>query len=213
MDLDRAGVRLGQTSERLFVSTAYLGDEGNFRRSGCERTTQDSLSVSMTPRDELRALVPSLHRTNHDEEVLMSKLRTTIAIDASPDDVWTVLGDLPATPEWLPGTASARMEGSVRLCTTVDGSEIREEISDYSADERSYRYRHIQVPLPVSYSSGRFTVEPGSNGGAVVVLESEFEALDPAMAAELETMFGGALDQALESLRRRVEHGIRWDAA
>ena len=142
----------------------------------------------------------------------MPRLHKIVSIAASPEDVWGVLGDLAATPEWLPGTASARMEGSTRVCAMQDGSEIREEIADYSPERRSYTYRHLQVPLPVRDSSGTFTVEADGRG-AVVTLEASFEALDPAMESQLETMFGGALEQALESLRRRVEEGLTWEAA
>lgn len=143
----------------------------------------------------------------------MVQLRKTISIAASPDAVWDVLGDLAATREWLPGTVSARMEGSVRICETADGGEVHEEITDYSPERHTYRYRHLRVPLPVSNSSGKFSVEPVAGGSAVVVLESEFDALDPAMEPEIERMFGGALEQALESLRRRVEQGVVWQAA
>lgn len=143
----------------------------------------------------------------------MSRLHKTIAIDADPEAVWAVLGDLAATSEWNPGTVAARMDGQIRICETADGGEIREEISDYSTDRRTYRFQHLQVPLPVRNSTGRFSVEPATNGGSLVVLEAAFDALDPAQEAELERMFGGALDQALASLRRRVEQGLTWQAA
>jgi uncharacterized protein YndB with AHSA1/START domain len=141
------------------------------------------------------------------------RLHKKIAIDAAPDAVWAVLGDLAATSEWNPGTVAARIEGPIRICETADGNEIREEISDYSPERRSYRFQHLQVPLPVRNSTGRFSVEPGAHGGAVVVLEAAFDALDPAQKAEIERMFGGALDQALASLRRWVEQGLSWQAA
>jgi uncharacterized protein YndB with AHSA1/START domain len=143
----------------------------------------------------------------------MTSLRNTISIDASPERVWEVLGDLAATPEWLPGTVAAEVEGSTRVCTMADGSEVREEISDYSSERRTFRYRHLQVPLPVKDSSGTFSVEPAGEGGAVVALESEFEPLDPATEPDVRAMFDGALKQSLASLRRRVEQGARWDAA
>jgi uncharacterized protein YndB with AHSA1/START domain len=143
----------------------------------------------------------------------MSYLRKTVSIEASPETVWTVLGDLAATSDWLPGTVAARMEGPIRICDTADGNEIREEITDYSPARRTFRYRHLQVPLPVKSSAGKFAVEAGSSSGAVVVIETEFDALDPALESEIERMFGGALEQALESLRRRVEQGISWQAA
>ncbi len=141
----------------------------------------------------------------------MVQLRKSVAIDAPPDVVWAVLGDLTATTEWLPGTVSARVEASTRICTTADGFEIREEITDYAPQGRSYRYRHLAMPLPVENSSGSFTVEP-RNGGTEVVLEAEFEALDSAEEAQVAEMFGGALEQSLASLKRRVEHGDRWDS-
>jgi uncharacterized protein YndB with AHSA1/START domain len=143
----------------------------------------------------------------------MPHLHETISIDAPPDAVWAVLGDLAATPEWLPGTVAARMEAMTRICTTADGSEIREEIADYSPERRTYTYRHLEVPLPVRNSRGTFTVQADGSDHAVVVLDAEFDALDPAMESEIEQMFGSALEQALESLRRRVEQGVTWRAA
>lgn len=143
----------------------------------------------------------------------MVRLRNTISTEASPEQVWEILGDLEGVREWNPGTVGARVEDSVRVCTMADGSEVQEEISDYSPERRSYRYRHLKVPLPVKQSSGSFIVEPEGEHGARVVLESEFEALDPAMEAEVEQMFDGALKQSLASLRRRIEQGAHWDAA
>jgi uncharacterized protein YndB with AHSA1/START domain len=143
----------------------------------------------------------------------MPHLRKNVAIAAAPAAVWDVLGDLAATSEWIPGTVTARMEGATRICTTADGAVIRERITDYSPERRTYRYEHLEVPLPVRNSSGTFTVEPDENGGAVVVLDASFEALDPAAEAQIEQMYGGALEQALASLRRRVEDGRSWQAA
>jgi uncharacterized protein YndB with AHSA1/START domain len=141
----------------------------------------------------------------------MVQLRKTVAIDATPEAVWEVLGDLTATTEWLPGTVAARMESSTRICTTADGFEIREEISDYVPERRSYRYRHLALPLPLKNSSGSFRVEP-RDGGAQVVLECQFEALETGQEAQVGPMFEGALEQSLESLKRRVEQGRRRDA-
>jgi uncharacterized protein YndB with AHSA1/START domain len=140
----------------------------------------------------------------------MVQLRKTVEIDASRDAVWALLGDLAATTEWLPGTAAARMQGSTRICTTADGFDIREEITDYAPERHSYRFRHLELPMPVKNSMGSFRVEP-RDGGSLVVLEDQFEALDSTQEAEIAAMFGGALDQALQALKRRVEEGRRWD--
>jgi uncharacterized protein YndB with AHSA1/START domain len=91
----------------------------------------------------------------------MVELRNTIAIDASPEAVWEVLGDLGATNEWLPGIVAARMEGTTRICTTADGFDIREEISDYEPKpERAARSSCSSPPstpptAPRRHSSAR----------------------------------------------------------
>lgn len=140
----------------------------------------------------------------------MARLRNTVGIDATPDAVWEVLGDLAATTEWLPGTIAARMDDDVRTCTTADGFDIRERITDYSPERRSYRFEHLALPVPVRDSRGAFTVEPAEEGRAEVVLETSFEALEPAQEKQVAQMMDGALRQALESLRRRVEQGAHW---
>jgi uncharacterized protein YndB with AHSA1/START domain len=142
----------------------------------------------------------------------MVQLRNTVAIDATPDAVWDVLGDLVATTEWLPGTVAARMDGKVRTCTTADGFDIREEISDYSPERRSYRFKHLTLPAPVTDSGGVFTVEGGGSGASTVVLETSLEPLDASQEEQVAQMMNDALQTALESLKRRVEQGTRWDA-
>jgi uncharacterized protein YndB with AHSA1/START domain len=139
----------------------------------------------------------------------MVELRKTVEIHASPEAVWDILGDLAATAEWLPGTLDARMEGSTRICTTAEGFEIREEISHYTPDQHSYGFRHLEVPLPVKSSTGSFRVEP-RDSGSLVVVEDRFEALEPSQEAEVFAMFGGAVEQSLQALKRRVEEGRRW---
>ena len=141
----------------------------------------------------------------------MVQLRHTITIDASPEQVWDVLGDLKATEEWLPGVVKAEVDGSMRVCTLADGSEIHEEISDYDPGQRSFRYRHLQIPMPVKDSGGLFAVARGQDGGSNVVLESSFAALDPGREKQVGEMIEGAFQQALESLKRRIEQGAWWD--
>ena len=75
----------------------------------------------------------------------MPHLTNTIEIKASPEAVWAVLGDLTATPHWLPGTVAARIDGDTRICDMGDGSQVQEQISDYSADGQ-----HIRLAAPAS---------------------------------------------------------------
>jgi hypothetical protein len=56
----------------------------------------------------------------------------------------------------------------------------------------------------VKRSQGKFTVE-AEGAASVVVLEWEFEPLDPTQEAELAPMLDGAAKMTLENLRQRVE--------
>jgi hypothetical protein len=140
----------------------------------------------------------------------MTRLTKQLAIDASPERVWTVLGDLSATPNWLPGTVSARIDGSTRVCMMADGDEVLEQIDNYSTADRTYRWRHLRVPLPVRDSHGTFSVVADGDV-AMIVLETDFEPLDPGHDPEVTAMIDGAYQESLESLRRFIEKGTRWN--
>jgi uncharacterized protein YndB with AHSA1/START domain len=143
----------------------------------------------------------------------MPSITNTIAIKASPDDVWAVLADMPATRHWLPGVTTAHMDGDVRICQMTDGQEVHERISDISADRRNYRFEHVRVPLPVRQSGGTFTVTAGPDPDtATVTLTTTFEPLDPTGAGQLAHTIDRASQQSLQSLRRYLEDKLPWDA-
>jgi uncharacterized protein YndB with AHSA1/START domain len=142
----------------------------------------------------------------------MPTITTTIDIKAAPDDVWAVLSDMPATRHWLPGVIAARMDGDVRVCQMADGQQVHEKISDNSAEQRSFRFEHLRVPLPVRRSGGTFTVTAGPEPDtATVILRSTFEPLDSTGADELTSLIQGAFGLSLEALRRFVEDKLPWD--
>ena len=133
----------------------------------------------------------------------MPSLRNEIAIAAPADDVWRILGDLTATPEWIPGVVEANVDGDVRVCRTADGAEIHERITARSDEARSFSYEQSRVPMPISGSRGTLSVAD-SGGGSRVTWEAEFEAPE-----QVATMVDGYYRQTLEALKRRVETGER----
>ena len=143
----------------------------------------------------------------------MPTITNAIDVNANPDAVWRVLGDLPATRDWLPGVVSVRIDGDVRICRMADGQEVHEKISDVSHEHRSYRFEHLRVALPVRRSGGVFTVTQGPDQDtATVTLRTTFEPLDPAGVDQLTDMMRGAFQQSLDSLRRLVEDKLKWDS-
>jgi len=129
-----------------------------------------------------------------------SDLRNEIRVDATPDDVWAVVGDLAGADRWVPGVISARIDGGTRVCTLADGSQIREEISDYSPEQRRYSYTHTEHPMPLERSTGTLSVVP-DGGGTRVVWDASVEVPDPALATMLETGFREAMQSLAAQLR------------
>lgn len=147
------------------------------------------------------------------ERKTMPTIRNTVTVNATPDEVWDVLSDMPATRQWLPGAVAARMQGDIRVCTMADGQEVHERISDVSGRARSFRFDHIRIPLPVKRSGGTFTVSPGDTSAtAVVALETTFEPLDPTSVDQMTAGVRDAFQQSLDSLRMFVEEKVAWDA-
>ncbi len=134
----------------------------------------------------------------------MRNIDEKIEIAAPADEVWSILGDPATAHRYVPGIASSSMEGSTRICITADGHEIRETISDLSAEERSYRYEHVVTPLPVKLSRGRFTVT-GSGTRSTVRVEAELDAAAAEMEPQLAEMMQAGLRATLANLRALVE--------
>ena len=133
----------------------------------------------------------------------MPSFHETVEIDADPAATWSVLGDLTSVDRWLPGIAGVELDGMTRVCTFEDGRVQHEQISDYSPEQRSFRYA-IEGGLPVTENRGRFVVE-ARPGGSRVVWESSFEPLEAASEAQLTEMWQAALPAVLGNLKRLVE--------
>jgi carbon monoxide dehydrogenase subunit G len=125
----------------------------------------------------------------------MPRLRNEIEVDAAADEVWGLVGDLEATPQWIPGIVEARVEGDQRVCRTADGHEIHERVT---TSGRTLTYEQSRVPLPIEGSRGTIRVV-GNGERSRVEWEAEFEAPD-----EVAAMVDGYYKQTLESLQKVV---------
>lgn len=134
----------------------------------------------------------------------------TQALAGSPAATWGILADYCGIADWHPVVASCEivlgtnnMVGAVRVLTTGDGAVIREELTAYDPQARTYSYRILESPLPVASYSATITVLAGSNGGSVVEWKSTFDAAPGADAATARAAIEGIYDAGFESLRAR----------
>jgi uncharacterized protein YndB with AHSA1/START domain len=132
------------------------------------------------------------------------KIASDIAIARSPEQVWAILGDLAGVTGWVPGIASARMEGMRRICTLEVGGEIHEEISDFSDEERRYRYEQNVHPLGFRRSEGTLAVTANGDGSAVA-WNAEVVFADPTQQEQIVPILTEGYAAALANLKEVVE--------
>jgi uncharacterized protein YndB with AHSA1/START domain len=135
----------------------------------------------------------------------MPKLENEIVIESSPEEVWAILRDLTRVTAWVPGMASARMEGMRRICTMEDGSEIHEDINELSDEGRRYSYDQTVHPLGFKRSRGTLAVDPDGDGGSRIVWNAEVEFADPEQEAQILPMLEQGYAAALQQLKEVVE--------
>jgi mxaD protein len=132
------------------------------------------------------------------------KIDHDIAIARPPEQVWAIVGNLAAVSRWVPGVASARIEGTRRICTLEDGGEIHEEIAGFSEEERSYAYAQHVHPLGFERSEGTLVVQANA-GGSVVTWTAEVELADPSQEKRILPMLDEGYAAALVRLKEVAE--------
>jgi mxaD protein len=132
------------------------------------------------------------------------RIDNAVAIARPPDQVWAILGDLGAVSRWVPGVASARIEGTRRICTLEDGGEIHEEIADFSDEQRSYSYTQPVHPFDLERSEGVLAVNTAGDG-SVVTWNAEVVLGNPTHEDQISTMLKEGYAAALANLKEVVE--------
>lgn len=108
-------------------------------------------------------------------------MQTPVGMDA--DELWRLIGQFNAIPEWHPAVSSSKLEdgGRIRRLSLLGGGEIVERLEQIEEGDRLYRYSIISGPLPVANYTATLRVKDDGNGKALVEWSSEF---DPAGVTE-----------------------------
>lgn len=100
-----------------------------------------------------------------------SRLKTdqSALLDATPDEVWAVVGDF-ADLSWLPGVASVAAtgaeKGATRVVTMADGQTVTQELTKLDPAKRAISVRVIEdnvAVIPATQYASHITV--GDEGG------------------------------------------------
>lgn len=129
-----------------------------------------------------------------------------VELKAPPASVWNTIKDFNGWQTWHPAIANSEIakgknntKGAVRILTTKDGARITEELVSYSASGRTYAYRIIDSPLPVTDYVSTLKVSQ-SKGGSTMVWSSKFKAKAGTADDEAKKVIAGIYRAGLDNL-------------
>ncbi|MEU5186570.1 SRPBCC family protein [Streptomyces klenkii] len=138
-------------------------------------------------------------------------LLRTVVVPAVPAEVWQVIGDFGAFPDWhphlLPSTiengADPETPGAVRAFTYEGRVVLRERLLAKDPASHAYRYSVEAPSFPVTGYEATLSVHPHEEG-AEVRWQGTYEAESADAVAQVEQVFGdGTYATGLAALRER----------
>jgi hypothetical protein len=130
-----------------------------------------------------------------------------VELSAAPAKTWDTIKDFKGWQAWHPafaGTVITKGEGnakgSVRELTTKDGAKFIEELEMHDAASRTYQYRIIESPLPITGYVSTLQVRHGHNGGSIVEWSSHFGVKAGASDDEMKKTIAGVYRAGLDNL-------------
>jgi hypothetical protein len=103
----------------------------------------------------------------------MAEVYASKEVATAPDVLWEKIGDFTALDKWVAGIPPMDIEqdGRIRRLGAGDNAVVEELVDEA---ERSYTYRILSGPLPVSDYVSTLSVAP-SGDGSIVEWRSTFE--------------------------------------
>lgn len=139
------------------------------------------------------------------EPLAAATISRSAQIDATPAEVWAVIGPFCAIEKWHPAIASCTEEGSppTRTLTTKDGKTVFvEPETGRSDEERYYAYAFKSSPFPVRDYMATIRVVPLGAKRSVVVWSGSYVP-ERGRAIEAEQDFAGVYEAGLNALKER----------
>jgi ribosome-associated toxin RatA of RatAB toxin-antitoxin module len=145
----------------------------------------------------------------------MTTLENAIFIEASPEQVWSVLARLDALADYDPALAESRIEtrarsglGAERRCELKDGNWFRERVTEWQP-HRAIAFELCECSFPVRSLAHRYLLTP-ENSGTRVEQRMHYELKLGLLGPVLDTLFmrrkwNAGIQAFFAGLKRRVE--------
>ncbi|OZM74532.1 cyclase [Amycolatopsis antarctica] len=137
----------------------------------------------------------------------------SIEVDAAPERIMAVIGDLPAYPEWAKGVRETEVlasddEGRATEVTfTLDAGPVKDVYTleyTWAADGLSVDWRLVKGQMQKS-QNGRYLLEPQGSGRTKVTYTLAVELALPMIGLLRRKAEKMIMDTALKDLKRRAE--------
>jgi len=134
----------------------------------------------------------------------MRPIERRIFIEAPPEDVWAIAGDVGGADAWISSIVESWVEGDLRYAKLDrDRGTVAERILFHSDAERRLEYELADAGASMAAFRASFAVAPEERG-SIVVWSAELTAAADADEAEIAGGIEGTYRDSLENLRALV---------
>ncbi|EAU42898.1 MxaD gene product [Fulvimarina pelagi HTCC2506] len=128
-------------------------------------------------------------------------------VNATPDKVWSTVGDFCAIADWHPAVASCEesdADGATQRTLSLEGGgSILEELIARDDEAMSYTYRILESPLPVANYESTISVL-GEGEMSTLSWSGTFDAAEGATDEDATGAIGGIYDAGLASIAEKA---------
>ncbi len=106
----------------------------------------------------------------------MTKISMSTDLDVPADQVWQLIGNFNALPDWHPDVEKSELtkKGQERRISLVGGGTVVERLENMDNKSHTYSYSIVDSPLPMRNYKATIKVT-GKGKGCKVEWSSEFE--------------------------------------
>lgn len=136
----------------------------------------------------------------------MASTIASIDVDATPDQVWRLIGGFNSLPDWLPYIPGSELSegGRVRTLANPAGDVIVERLEAFNDKERFYSYSILRAPFPATDYVATIRVRAiAGQTGARVEWSGSFTPVGVG-EAEVTQLFHGIYADGLAALKRSL---------
>jgi hypothetical protein len=144
----------------------------------------------------------------------MTKVYVSTVLPAPPSEVWRIVRDFNALPDWTPFVRESRIEGnrpsdqigSIRNFRLNDGGVIRERLLGLSDYDLTCTYEILESPMAVTDYVATLGISPVTDGNrSFVSWEANFDCPEDQERALMTQIGVNVFQAAFDALKRRLD--------